>query len=198
METGPKALAVIRDEHRAYSALIRSALRIAHECGPVPSRDELAAFRAVVDYIAVYPERFHHPKEDAHLFRLLRVRCPDVAPLLDTLSQEHVLGGVLAGELDRKLTECEQGRGGFAAFVECAERYAAFLRAHMQREEQEVLPLAEHVLTPGDWTTIDAAFRGHTDPVLGAAAEAEFGRMLKRIVMLAPAPLGAGRFASSR
>jgi len=141
-----------------------------------------------------FPERFHHPKEDAYLFRLLRRRRPEAAPLLDALSAEHRRSSELIEALARSLRTLEGASPPpFADFARAVETYAEFHAEHMRREEEEVIPLAEATLEPSDWLVIDAAFCGHTDPMLGAAAEAEFGRLIKRIVALAPPPVGIAR-----
>jgi branched-chain amino acid transport system ATP-binding protein len=62
----------------------------------------------------------------------------------------------------------------------------------MRAEEDEVLPLARKHLTPGDWETIDEAFLGHTDPMLGAHARSSYQALFSRIVNLAPPPIGVG------
>ena len=62
----------------------------------------------------------------------------------------------------------------------------------MRTEEKEVLPLAEKHLSAGDWEAIDAAFLGHTDPMLGINVGAQFDTLFSRIVNLAPPPIGVG------
>ena len=62
----------------------------------------------------------------------------------------------------------------------------------MRAEEAEVLPLAKIHLIPSDWEEIDAAFTGHSDPLVGVEAGAEFEKLFRRIVNLAPPPLGIG------
>jgi hypothetical protein len=62
----------------------------------------------------------------------------------------------------------------------------------MGTEEKEVLPLAEKHLTAPDWKVIDAAFLGHTDPMLGAKAGIEYDALFDRIFKLAPPPIGMG------
>jgi len=54
------------------------------------------------------------------------------------------------------------------------------------------LPMAEKHLTAGDWESIDAAFLGHTDPMLGVEAGAKYEELFRRITWLAPAPIGLG------
>ena len=51
-----------------------------------------------------------------------------------------------------------------------------------------VLPLAAKHLTAADWQALDAAFLGHTDPLLGADALAKYEALFSRIVNLAPPP----------
>jgi hypothetical protein len=62
----------------------------------------------------------------------------------------------------------------------------------MRAEEQEALPMAEKYLSVADWEAIDAAFLGHSDPMLGADARTEFDKLFTRIVNLAPPPIGLG------
>jgi hemerythrin-like domain-containing protein len=47
---------------------------------------------AMVYYIDAFPERFHHPKEDRYLFRLLRMRHPAAVKLIERLETEHRAG----------------------------------------------------------------------------------------------------------
>ena len=52
--------------------------------------------------------------------------------------------------------------------------------------------LAEKYLSVADWEAIDAAFLGHSDPMLGAEAGAKYDALFTRIVNLAPPPIGLG------
>jgi hemerythrin-like domain-containing protein len=147
----------------------------------------------MVRYIDAFPERYHHPKEDRYLFRLLRARCPEAAATLDDLSREHAEGEQRIRALEQALSRYQHGGAAeFPPFAREVERYAAMHWQHMHREESEVLPLAEKHLTPGDWEAIDAAFAGHTDPLLAPETGTELERLFHRIVNLAPAPIGLG------
>jgi hemerythrin-like domain-containing protein len=147
----------------------------------------------MVYYIDAFPERFHHPKEDQYLFRLLRIRFPDSAEVLDRLKQEHRAGAEKIRTLEQALARYQQGGAGeFSNFLAAVEAYAAFHWTHMKTEEHVVLPMAEKHLTAGDWEAIDAAFLGHTDPMLGIEAGAKYEELFRRITWLAPAPIGLG------
>jgi len=86
----------------------------------------------------------------------------------------------------------EGGRAEFAVFAAAVESFVAFERNHMRSEETEVIPLAQKYLTPSDWAEIDAAFLDHTDPLLGEAVRDDFVGLFRRIVNLAPPPIGVG------
>ena len=62
----------------------------------------------------------------------------------------------------------------------------------MRAEEDKLIPLAREHLTAEDWKEIDAAFTGHSDPLFGVAAEAEYNNLFRKIVNLAPPPIGVG------
>jgi len=77
-------------------------------------------------------------------------------------------------------------------FTAAVEDYAAFHWQHMGCDEKELLPLAEKYLTVGDWKEIDAAFSGHTDPLLREAPTEDYRKLFRRIVNLGPPPIGVG------
>src|SRR5438128_720338 len=149
---------------------------------------------AMVSYIRTFPEQFHHPKEDTYLFGLLRLRNPAIVPLLDRLQAEHRDSKLKIERVEQALSRYRQGSSAeFPEFAAAVAAYAAFHWDHMTAEETEVLPLAKDYLIAEDWVSIDAAFSGHTDPLLGVEAGAEYSKLFRRIVDLAPPPLGSAQ-----
>ena len=189
-----EAIRIIKDEHRSLSAVLHGMLYLVAEIRDHGKTPDFAVLGAMVHYIDTVPERYHHPKEDKYLFARLLTRSPSARLLLDRLRDEHRLGAEKIRDLEQALIRYEHGGGAEARadFVEAVEAYATFHWAHMRREEEEVLPLAERYLTPGDWEAIDAAFAGHSDPLFGAEAILEQSKLFRRIVNLAPPPIGLG------
>ena len=188
-----KAIRIIQDEHRSLAAVLHGMLYLVREIREHGAKPDFAVLRAMVYYIDAFPERFHHPKEDQYLFRLLRIRCLEAAPLLDRLETEHRAGAEKIRLLEQALARYQEGGAKeFSAFAAAVDAYAAFHWDHMQAEEKNLLPLAEKHLSAGDWEAIDAAFAGHTDPLFGAAAGREYEALFRRIVNLAPPPIGVG------
>jgi hemerythrin-like domain-containing protein len=188
-----KALRTIREEHRTLAAVLHGMLHIVREAGNRATEADFRVLEAMVYYIDTFPERFHHPKEDRYLFRLLRQRSPQAAALVDRLGSEHCAGAEKVRSLEQALARFHAGgESEFSDFRAAAEAYVRFHLDHMRAEERELLPLAEKHLTAADWNEIDAAFEGHSDPLLGVAAGERYDALFSRIVALAPPPIGVG------
>lgn len=74
------AMRVIRDEHQAVAAVLRSLkmlVKRSHQNGVMPPFDVL---RAMIFYVDEFPERLHHTKETELLFPRVRARRPGSAP----------------------------------------------------------------------------------------------------------------------
>ena len=194
--TGPdtmQTLRILREEHRTLAAVLHGLLFLVREIRAGRAAPDFRLLGVMLYYIDTFPERFHHPKEDAYLFRLLRLRSQTARTLLDRLESEHRAGASKILHLSQALTRYQHGGElQFHAFEAMAEAYAAFEFAHMRLEETEVLPLAEKCLTTADWAEIDRAFLDHDDPLFGSGACDQFREVFRRIVNLAPPPIGVG------
>ena len=189
----PLSLRIIQQEHLSLSAMLRSMLMLVHRTrdgGQTPPFDVL---RAMLFYVDEFPERLHHPKESDLLFPKLRLREPDLAPVLDQLDADHARGEASVRELQHRLLAYELlGEPRRAAFEDAVERYVDRYLRHMALEESTVLPLARDRLTAEDWAELDAAFEANRDPLTGHEPDHEFAPLFRKIVATAPAPIGLG------
>ena len=184
---------IIRDEHAALSAMLRSILLLLAQHRREGTSPDFAALRAMLFYVDEFPEKRHHRKESELLFPKLRARTPLSRELLDRLDDDHARG-------ERKIRNVEHALLGFEmigeprrqAFEQAVERYVDFYLAHMALEEREILPLAERVLTEGDWAELDEAFGANRDPLTGHEPDVEYRALFTRIVNTLPAPIGLG------
>ena len=78
------ALRIISEDHNNLWRLATTVDQLAGELEAGAALDS-AFFGSVFDYFEQFVERSHHPKEDEHLFRLLRLRSPQAAATLDDL-----------------------------------------------------------------------------------------------------------------
>ena len=187
-----KAIPKNRDEHRSISAVLHGLKQLARDAQDATVKPGFAALRAMIRYIDEFPEQMHHPKEDQYLFKAVAARAPEARPLIAQLEAEHADGARLVRELERALVFFEEGwPAGGREFLEAVEAYAQFHWDHMRKEEQQVIPLAEKVLTEQEWKIIADAFGANRDPIAGVK-EKDFEALFTRIVNLAPAPVGLG------
>ncbi len=194
-----KALAIIRDEHRSIAAVLEGLRYVVDEVGSGRMMPDFTLMEAMLRYIEAFPERLHHPKEDGYLFPALRQRRPDIVPVIDVLEREHAAGRDAIVELARALDDFRaSGAPGQSEFASALARYIDFHWKHMTTEEQQVLPAAEQSLTAQDWAPIDAAFASNDDPLVGVDSTREMRELFRRIVSLAPPPIGVGPDISRR
>jgi len=145
-------------------------------------------------YIDEYPERLHHPKESNLLFPKVVKASPRVLGAIDRLERDHMHSEKAARELQHLLLAWELlGPSRRPAFQEAFSKYIDFYLDHMNLEEEVILPEAEKVLSPAEWSEIDAAFEKNADPLTGKyPPTAEYENLSSLIVQRAPAPIGLG------
>ena len=189
----PLTLQVIREEHRALAAMLRSVPLLLAELRRREARPDFAALRAMLFYLDEFPERLHHPKESELLFPKLRARAPEIRSVLDRLDEDHQRGERAIRDLEHALLGFElMGESRRAAFEQMAERYVHGYLQHMQIEEAQVLPLALQMLAPDDWAELDEAFARNRDPLAGHAVDEPYRELFQTVLNALPAPLGLG------
>jgi hemerythrin-like domain-containing protein len=144
----------LRHEHevilRALALVERVALAAA--AGTPGAREALVR---LVDFFQNFADRCHHAKEEQHLFPALERR---------GLPRE---GGPVAV----MLAEHHEGRRLLAALAAgdpaAARGYVALLRAHIDKENDVLFPLAEQVLAEEDQVSLHRAFEAVEQQALG-------------------------------
>lgn len=189
-----KTLTVIRDEHRALRVLLQSMHLLIRQG---PGKDAARFFRslrAMLLYIDEYPERLHHPKETELLFPRVVSKRPEVQAIIDRLDADHERSEQAVKGLMHLLVGWEfLGDTRRTAFEEAFFHYRAAYLEHMEAEEQEILPVAQEVLTDEEWVLVDEAFEANRDPLTGKyPADGMYEALFTRIANDAPAPVGLG------
>lgn len=185
-QAGP--LGIIRDEHRSLAAVVHGLEFLAREAREKGAPPSFPLLHAMLYYIREFPEKLHHPKEDAYLFSRLRARTHEFDATLDELERQHADGHRLVEELERSIAAyAADPKGGLPAFAAAVERFATSQMDHMSLETKVIVPAARAHLTAEDWAEIGVAFAGNSDPRFSVDNDEEFRQLFVRIMNLAPA-----------
>lgn len=136
----------------------------------------------IMDYMVMWPDRFHHPREDLIYDHVADLN-PDAAIDMRELQHEHEQ----MARLGRKLLLAIEGwRSGDTAgndMVHLGREYIRRSHEHMTIEEEDVFPLLNAVLGPGDWRELAAEDSLHpaSDPVFGRRVQREFRQLARKL-----------------
>ncbi len=163
-------------EHRYLESLLdtleKEAARL--KPGKIPDYPLLLD---IVDYLARYPDQYHHPREDLLFSRLLaRDRMFQVR--LDRLLREHE---TLHHYSDRLFNELSRIADGAPAnqpdLLLSIQKYIAGYRQHMEYESKEIFPLARGTLKAPDLKKLAAKTRYLDDPLFGSRVSDRYRRL---------------------
>jgi nucleotide-binding universal stress UspA family protein/hemerythrin-like domain-containing protein len=178
---------VIRGEHRSLAMVLRGLEYLVRDNRERHTRLHVTLLQAMLDYINAFPEKLHHPKEDAYLFRKLRERTPEFNDTLDQLERQHIEGHILISDLEQSLAHYRADPAkGLAQFAAAVQRFAAMQWQHMSLEQKVIIPAAQKHLTAEDWAEIECAFAQNGDPRFSVDADEECKQLFSDILALAP------------
>ena len=173
---------ILRSEHAALVALLRTATSMMATARDRAVAPDFALLRAMLFYIAEFPEKRHHRYESDLLFPKLRALSPRTRGLLDRLDDEHRRGDARIRELEHALTAFELlGEPRRGVFEDAARRYVEFHLEHIALEEHEILPLAGRMLGEEDWDEIEQVMALDPDPLCGLGPDPDYRRLFDSI-----------------
>jgi hemerythrin-like domain-containing protein len=173
---------ILRAEHAALATLLVAAADLLATSRVEQVMPDFNVLRAMLFYVAEFPERHHHRKESTLLFPRLRARTPLSRCMLDHLDEDHRRGEARIRALEHTLTAFQLlGEPRRASFEVELSRYLDFYLTHMAHEENEIFPLAEQTLHARDWQELDAEFTAGLDPLAGATPEMEYAVLFDRL-----------------
>ena len=171
----------LREEHRNITRLL-DALEHQTEFLAGAAAPDYETLQAIADYFCDYPDRCHHPKENA-VFERLRAKYPDEAAAIGDLAGEHRDAAARV----RRFRDNIQGLYRDAvvprdALVSAARSFVDAERRHMRMEEERFFPLAARKLSAQDWAAIEDRLSNERDPVFGARIEDDFAALRERLL----------------
>jgi len=152
---------ILRNEHELILKVLGSFETMLNrvEAGTPPDRD---FFSKAVDFLQGFADRYHHEKEERHLFpAMAQAGLPEeggpVGVMLDEHDQgrAHIKGMVTAiGEI------ADRPDQGTAGILEHGRAYVELLKGHIRKENEILFPMADRVIGPEKMQDLTRAFDG--------------------------------------
>ncbi len=163
---------MLREEHevilRALALLEHFGKRL--EAGEPADRAALAWLR---EFFSTFADRCHHGKEEQHLFPALeRHGIPKERGPLGVMLREHEEGRTFLRSM---------AQGDDEQTAQAIRGYASLLRAHIDKENGVLFPLAEQVLTEEEQQGLVGAFEAVEQAVAGPGVHERLLAQLARL-----------------
>jgi len=170
----------LREEHRNIERLLDA---LEHQIGIFAGSGspDYDVITGIAEYFLAYPDRCHHPKEDAIIQRLAPARSgiDAAARLAEEHGRLHEQAARFRQTVSELLGDSDIAR---TEVVGAARDFIDAQRRHMREEEASLFTLAERRLDPTDWEAVEAAWSRHVDPLFGPRAEAAFRTLSERLL----------------
>lgn len=151
--------ALRRDLERARSALTAN---------PPPIARQRVALARHLGWMMVFLEA-HHRSEDEGLYPPVHERATDAALLLHEMASDHATVANAVASVEATARRYEQ-RDEHEPLIAALDGLRGVLLPHLQREEDELMPVVSRVMTTCEWNAIEQAHN------LAGKSKAQLGR----------------------
>jgi hemerythrin-like domain-containing protein len=134
-------------EHRSIEQALLTLERIANWSSPESAPDHRIVAQ-LLDYLVEFADLCHHEKEERLLFPLLErgFMSREIGPTA-CLRDEHVEARTLVERMAEHSREACRGlEASLEAFCDAARHYIALIRAHIDKEDRLIFPMARRLL----------------------------------------------------
>ena len=149
---------ILMHEHQIILMVLDGAEREARAVAA--GRVDAERIAKIIDFVRTFADRCHHGKEEKELFaRLVERGFPREFGPIGIMLQEHTLGREHIRAAADSLSAATAGDpAARTALADALMGYVALLRAHIQKENNVLFPMAEEALSEEDKTALLAAF----------------------------------------
>jgi hemerythrin-like domain-containing protein len=153
------AIETLKHEHQIVLLVLAGAERETQSIRKTGKADT-AKIETMLDFFKNFVDRCHHTKEEKHLFpKMLERGLPKEGGPITVMLYEHDQGRARVRAVAAALPEAKKGNASAAAAVrDDLSSYIELLRAHIDKENNVLFPMAEQILSPEDMRQLSAAF----------------------------------------
>ncbi len=172
---------VLKDEHalilEALDALERKIFAL--EAGAAPDR---AYFEKAVEFLRTFADKCHHGKEENLLFKTMVDRgFPLQGGPIAVMLSEHDTGRSLIRGIAGGASALERDPGATQQIIQNGRGYIQLLRAHIDKENTVLFPMADNVLSPEDQAHLGKEFERFEEEETGAGVHEASLKLLEEL-----------------
>lgn len=176
------ATEILVDEHRLIKKVLDwGEAEIARiDAGGRPDAEKLAQ---AVDFIRNFADRCHHAKEEGLLFKRLEERgMPSQGGPIAVMLHEHDLGRAHVRAVAAALEGAARGEAAaLATLREHLAGYIELLRAHIDKEDRILYPMADRLLGAADQAALLEEFARVEREEIGAGVHEKYHRLAEEL-----------------
>ncbi len=172
---------VLKDEHalilEALDAIERKVSAL--EAGAAPDR---AYFEQAVQFLRTFADQCHHGKEESLLFKTMVDRgFPRQAGPIAVMLYEHETGRSFIRGIAEGVAAVGTDPAAANRIIENGRGYIDLLRAHINKENNILFPMADNVLTPEDQERLGKEFERFEEVETGAGVHDAMLKLLEEL-----------------
>ena len=167
----------LREEHRAIKLMLRI---LSYVCTDIDNGRSVKQehLEELVEIMRVFVDKCHHTKEEAYLFpEMEKSEIPDSRELITSLKNEHEEGRQYVSGIEREVSEKEEHRK-LPTMVENSRAYIQLLTLHIDKEENNLFPMADAYLSQAVQKNLLESFEAVETDIIGPGKHEEFHRQL--------------------
>ncbi|MEI7752316.1 MAG: hemerythrin domain-containing protein [Candidatus Omnitrophota bacterium] len=155
-----KPTEILESEHRIIEQVL-SCLEKMTDLNEESKKLDCDAARDMIDFFRMFADRFHHAKEEQHLFALLEAHgMPRDGGPTGVMLAEHEMGRGFVGGMEKAVAAYEKGEAeAMKSFVKAARAYVSLLREHIQKEDHCLFAMTNENLSSEEQGQLLKAFR---------------------------------------
>ncbi|MFH2055474.1 MAG: hemerythrin domain-containing protein [bacterium] len=170
-----KPTQILSGEHRIIEVLLDCLEELTGQALQSHKLDRQPALQ-IIDVIRNFADKCHHGKEETHLFAKLSDKgMPRESGPVGQMLREHEQGRAFVQTMASSMEAASQGNAdALRQFVAGARGYVELLRAHIQKEDGVLFPLADRVLSEAEQETLSGAFARVEAEHMGAGTHEKY------------------------
>jgi len=145
---------------------------------------DLDIILSALDYVHIYPDKWHHPAEDVIFEKLIQKQVKE-SELIKELQSEHQQ---IIQETNKVLDlfNCVAEDCIITAdeLLTAARHFITLQRHHLEKENEHIYPLMDTAFSEKDWGEIEKNVTLQNDPLFDTSSKNEYDHLYRYIVAL--------------